>query len=183
MIRERVIILEGPDECGKTTLAFNLARFFHCSVWHSTACKELFPALPPYHKNIMDNIRDNLLIGNSVVLDRFWPSEVAYGKLFRPDSGYGAFADSFHNEIKKLNYLYVFCMSPSSWGRYKQGHVDPAHSLTREQYRKVWDNYTEIYNGMKNRGEKCLLYVLDTDGTHVPEQHAQFLGVINELTK
>lgn len=183
MNRERVIILEGPDECGKTTLAFNLAQFFHSSVFHSTATKALFQALPDYHKNIMDNVRDNLLIGNSIVLDRFWPSEIAYGKLFRPASNYGDVADYLHNEIKKLNYLYIFCMSPSAWGRYKKGHVDPAHTLSFEDYTKVWLNYVELYNGMVAHSEKAILYVLDTEGTHEPVKHAEFMNLVYELTK
>jgi thymidylate kinase len=179
----RLIILEGPDECGKSTLAGNIARYFNGVSFHSTASKKLFPALEDYHRNILDNARENMSNGHVVVLDRFWPSEIAYGtKLFRPDSGYEAIAEQIHAEVVKENYLYVFCFSRHAWSRYKRGHTDPAHSLTEEQYRKVWKNYTEIYTVLKSLGANLIQYILEEDGME-EEQLTRFMQYVKELTK
>lgn len=168
----KLIIIEGPDECGKTTLARTLAIALNGVALHSTASKALFQALPDYHKNILDNCEQNVELGRTVILDRFWPSEVAYGlKMFRSDSNYDLVADKLHERIKKLNYLYVFCFSPGSWNRYKQGHVDPAHSLTKDQYCEIWKSYERLHDNMKKLGDNVLLYIFDHDGTEESLPH------------
>jgi thymidylate kinase len=180
---KRLIILEGPDECGKSTLAGNIARYFKGVQLHSTASPKLFPALEDYHKNILANAVDNMENGLTVVLDRFWPSEVAYGcKLFRPESEYQLVAEALHTEVVKHNYLYIFCFSTQGWNRYKKGHVDPAHSLTLEQYLQVWKNYQEIRDILMKLGVNTIPYILEEDGLDETKL-AKFMSYVEALTK
>lgn len=163
----KLIIIEGADECGKSTLAKILARALNGVALHSTATPALFSALPDYHNNIMENVENNVELGRTVILDRFWPSEMAYGvNLFRPNSGYAEVADALHQRIIKLDYLYIFAFSYSGWNRYKKGHTDPAHSLTEEQYATIYKFYIKHFEQIKQLGVTCIPYILEVDGVN-----------------
>lgn len=160
----KLIIFEGPDCCGKTTLAKAYARANKAMYFHCTATPALFNALGDYHINVFDNAETNIANGVDVVLDRFWPSEVAYGVMFkRPSSQYP------YNRLSELCYqanaLYVFCMSPGAWDRYAKGHIDPAHSLTKAEFYMVYENYKQLY---KKQAEldpiRTISYILEDDG-------------------
>lgn len=163
----KLIIIEGPDECGKSTLSRILARALNGVILHSTASKTLFPALPDYHRNIMANVELNVgELNKTIILDRFWPSEWSYGKLLRPEThkSYDEVADELHKRILNHKYLYIFAFSRNGWSRYAEGHVDPAHSLTGDQYREIWKNYETLYGMLINMDSNVLMYVLEDDG-------------------
>jgi thymidylate kinase len=162
MNKPNLYILEGPDCCGKTTLAKKFAQERHAFYFHSTATPKLFSALDDYHKNIIENVHTNQALGFSVILDRFWPSEVAYGKVFRPESGYDF--ERIAELTDECNPLYVFCFAKGAWARYAQGHTDPAHSLTKEQFFQVAENYKKIYASLQSLGAKVISYVMEEDG-------------------
>ncbi len=177
---KKLIILEGPDCCGKSTLSHNLSRFYRGTIFHCTASGKLFPALEDYHNNIMDNVDTNIELGNTVILDRFWPSEMAYGvKMFRPHSNYAETADKLLQRTLIHKPIYIFCFSIQGWNRYKVGHVDPAHSLSKEQYMMVWQNYFEVYKGLHDMGVKTAVYSIEDHGVD-PANLAEFLGLIND---
>ncbi len=164
MNKGRLIIIEGPDECGKSTLSMALARALGGVVLHSTASKMLFPALPDYHKNIMENVERNITeLGHIIILDRFYHSELAYGELFRPHSEYLVDGMPYHlfDRVSQLPHLFIFCFSHGGWGRYALGHTDPAHSLKRSEYEHVWQRYEELAGQETN----VLTYLLEKDGT------------------
>lgn len=164
----RLYILEGPDCCGKTTLAkaFAWGRP-RTAYFHSTASPALFPALMDYHQNILDNVKVNLENGLDVILDRFWPSEYVYGlNMFRPHSGYNP--TQFQKQVTELGGLYVFCFSSTGLKEYKKGHQDPAHSLNDEQYRTIYNYYKMCYEQLKAVApSSVVLYDLQHDGGNV----------------
>jgi thymidylate kinase len=154
------VIVEGPDCCGKTTLSRHLAQKYGWIYWHCTASKALFPGLADYHENILDNIQES---EQTFVLDRFWPSEVAYGSwLLRPRNNYTLRAAIIHEALARVGGLYVFCFSAKGWDRYRAGHEDPAHALSKDQYYQVYANYKNLFQELDYN--KVLLYNLDTDG-------------------
>ena len=117
--------------------------------------------------SMVEMVLENRLLNPdaSFVFDRFWPSEVAYGKmLLRPDSNYEF--EAIEENLHKINALYVWCFSGQGWNRYREGHEDPAHALQQHQYYQVCQNYREI-NGMmkKRRVERNLLYEIESDGS------------------
>lgn len=160
------IIIEGPDCCGKTTLATTMQKEIPNSIyWHCTASKALFPGLADYHQNILDNAEKNFNV--TFILDRFWPSEMAYGLLlFRPHSGYGVTSLMLHTRISKLGGMYIFCMSKNGLKRYKDANrqigSDTAHILTDANYRQVYKNYTTIYQGLTSG--KISKYEIEEEG-------------------
>ena len=80
-----LIILDGPDACGKTTLAEHLRDNYGAVVFHSTWSPELENRMEKYMLQTMEmaiSISQNQL----VVLDRLWLSEMVYSHVFRPPS-------------------------------------------------------------------------------------------------
>jgi thymidylate kinase len=140
----KLIIVEGPDECGKTTLVNQLTKAYHLVPFHCTASKKLFPALADYHWNILDNVKLMLAEGHNVILDRYFLSELVYGSIMGRGNHYNKTALELHKEVIKLDCLFIFCSSEGAWNRYKQGHVDPAHSLNEEQYKQITNTYEQI---------------------------------------
>jgi thymidylate kinase len=159
----KLFIIEGPDECGKTTLALSMAERLRGIYFHCTATPDLFTGLRDYHHNILDNVEQNLKLSHPVILDRHWCSEVVYGKLFRPEREY-LYSDIL-KRIKDMDGRYIFAFSPTAAKRYAEGHIDPAHSLTEAQFRTVWDGYVSLRQRMMDEWEIPIkVYMLDEDG-------------------
>ena len=74
-----MIIIEGTDKAGKTTLITNLRRFFPRKVQQELQVIHfgLLPDNWDYYNDYMQYIRSN------VILDRFIDSERAYGPVYR----------------------------------------------------------------------------------------------------
>ena len=170
--------MEGPDECGKTTLAKAMALENNGVYLHSTATPALFPALMDYHRSILENVKANLEMGRDVILDRFWPSEYVYGlNLFRPHSGYSP--SEMMQAVEELHGKYVYCFSRKGLERYRKGHVDPAHSLTDEQYRRVYACYTQCYHQQMVRDSKsCHIYIMEQDAA-TDNDFNRFIQILN----
>lgn len=111
MIQRRgIILLEGPDCSGKTTLARHLvdhhgARYIHCrrdrNIWRlQTAALRL----------TIEWAQTQL-----VVLDRHWISECIYGRVFRGGSAFPHSARSMHRMLERFGALTVLCLPPVEW--------------------------------------------------------------------
>ena len=100
-----IILLDGPDHCGKTTLAEHLKANYDAHVIHSTWSTELEPHMAQY---INQSIDDAIEISKRqlVVLDRSWLSDYVYDNVYRDgrnikvdENGY-----TWHNRaLKKFN--------------------------------------------------------------------------------
>jgi thymidylate kinase len=170
MKQAALIILEGADCCGKTTLGKFLSQEWGAFYFHATASPKLFDALEDYHHNIMDNIEDNIAHG-PVVMDRFWPSEEVYGSMFRPNSQYNLrkVGMDIHQRIVALSGVYIHCESLRAPLVYSQNHKDPAHALSQEQFKTVQEKYQKFfrYLAYEHRYGGCLNYLLEKDGKNM----------------
>lgn len=75
-----IIILEGPDGGGKSTLAHHLAEVFDARVVHFGPMKHVTNTLP---RAYTEGMLPALLGYQAVILDRSWLSEEPYGQAFR----------------------------------------------------------------------------------------------------
>jgi thymidylate kinase len=79
-IADRVVIVEGTDGVGKSTLAASLAEHYGCQLlWLSRP--EKGKAFEFYMRAYLDQIEDNM-----VIMDRSHWSEEVYGSVFRDGS-------------------------------------------------------------------------------------------------
>lgn len=83
MLRDQVVILEGPDGAGKTYLAHRLAAHYGACIKHAGVFPGVHGHLPRLY---LELLLPALLGYQPVVLDRSWLSESIYGKVCRGGS-------------------------------------------------------------------------------------------------
>lgn len=145
----KLIILEGPDGAGKSTLGRVLAKHFGGMFFHCTATKTLIPAMRDYQLNVLENVYENIAFGRTVVLDRFWPSEMIYGGVLRPDNPHGFLWKELEEACNKLDAFYVICNCESALARHKETK-DPAHPYEDSIYAKIHREYVCFWNASKH---------------------------------
>ena len=85
--RQHVIIFDGPDMCGKTEMASELSRLLKVPYFKNENEWEFFEKDPNYFRNALaygDTFFYSYLqqTNASVILDRSYPSEWVYSKVF-----------------------------------------------------------------------------------------------------
>jgi hypothetical protein len=141
-----IMVLEGPDNGGKSTLAKGLAKHLNGVVLHSTY--RFKGHMMAYH---LAQFRKALRLANKqpVIMDRWWPSEVAYGNTFRmgPESN---FDKQLLIDLGKAYYVsYTYCM-PTGWDTYWRWsksvwkQEDEMYEPDEAKYNWLWDNYRTL---------------------------------------
>ena len=113
----RIVIFEGPDGVGKTTLIKHIkeqygkdAYYMHLRVhkdmklWHTASARLA-----------ISKKQD----GKLVLLDRHWPSEQFYSHIYREGPSYDP--EEIYRRLKLEGALYVWCL-PSDIEQVKQNH-------------------------------------------------------------
>lgn len=147
----RLIIIEGPDCVGKTTLTQNLARILRQEymrvtvTMHTTYTKALAPGMGDYQVALFKDIAANLQAGYRVILDRSWPSDVVYRPILRPKS------EDFSTKIKLLaeqfRPTYLFLERTDVIEAHSE-NKDAAHPYTKRQFTKIVKAYKALAESM-----------------------------------
>lgn len=89
MTRQRIIILEGPDGCGKTNIGQELSRrtgipYFkptlERAMWKNNTFKTALEYDQPYIAQFLEQT------GCSVIMDRAYPSEWVYSQVYKRET-------------------------------------------------------------------------------------------------
>jgi hypothetical protein len=134
----KVIILEGPDGGGKTTLANELVkRGFHYR--HEGPPPEGVDLIAYYLKILNDSIESP----QDTVHDRLWLGEMVYGPIFRGVDRLGKEGLEKFIEIHNSNPIYQFICMPSRDALKKNYAIK---MLDSSDYVKGFDNLWRIYD-------------------------------------
>lgn len=103
-----VVILEGPDGAGKTTLANYLAQHHGAVVLHQgyRFRNQIFT----YHTAVLMKAAKLAQEGRLVVLDRLWLSEAIYAQVYRNGSQWPHQGRLVDRILLSLGALTVFCL-------------------------------------------------------------------------
>lgn len=174
-----IIVLEGPDGCGKTTLARHLVQRYGAFYIHGRVHKDCWK----YHTAAVSlaakKSRDQL-----VVIDRNWLSECVYGPAFRGNSQYTPGERCVDRVLLKHAALHVMCLPDdrdrvvAQFERLKNDrfeHFDSVDEVT-QRYWDFWfgnkesdplENYATLlayYGGVRQMRHDWIRYDFHRDG-------------------
>lgn len=147
-----IFVLEGPDNGGKSTLCKALARQCGAEIIHSTY--RFKGNMYQYH---LAQFRRALRTAQKkpVVMDRWWPSEVAYGNTYRDGCEYKEMIPYLQSLGHDYWISYTWCM-PSRWEEYWKWfitHYDrdvEMYAPDEARYHWLWMNYRDMMFDHRN---------------------------------
>ena len=143
---QRLIILEGPDCSGKSTLAKALADrlLYHTLMHHGPYPRLTSQQLPRFYA---EGMATSLQRWHGLVMDRSWLSEQVYGPIYRGADRLATFQRRHLERIAlRLGAVVVLCLPPwadvrDQWARRKG--LDPKAEMldNEDQLRRIYDAY------------------------------------------
>lgn len=143
-----LIILEGPDGGGKTTLAKTLVRMFKGKYLHMTYRFKEHQFL--YHTAMLKHAID-CSVKQLVILDRTWLSESVYADVYRGGSKWPHMGRMMDRVIRKHAGIYVICQARTSYlhmtrfadlAKKRQEMYEPDQRME-----DVWSLYNALWSG------------------------------------
>lgn len=164
MSKPKLIIVEGADCNGKSTLSRALARTLDAVYWHFTSSKTLAPANRDYMVNGLENARENLDNGSFVVFDRFWPSERCYGPVLRGPLYDVAAVLEIEKLTAEFDPIYILCKDidglESAVKRHNENQ-DADHPYREHVYGQIYGNYLAWQVEADAKGDQIIAYYFD----------------------
>lgn len=163
-----IIVLDGPDGSGKTTLAQHFvekygARYLHASYRFKQRMFDYHTALIHRAGKLA---RDHL-----VIVDRWWMSEICYGNAYRNGTKWPLYWRMMQRVLLKYSGVYVYCLPADS-----RKHLETFDDLKSSrpemfkdqlpvviEYHKLWDKVREWpnvirYDRFSSDGENLEFY-------------------------
>jgi thymidylate kinase len=120
MSKHKIVIVSGPDRCGKSNIIEELSRRTGIPTFKAKAQREFFigdrknflPFLRYGETTILDMVEQ---LGTSVIFDRLWPCEWVYSRCFDRESDDAVIA-KLDERYAALNALIVVCHRSSYAG-------------------------------------------------------------------
>ncbi|MFA5377443.1 MAG: hypothetical protein WC455_16950 [Dehalococcoidia bacterium] len=158
-----IMIIEGPDCTGKTTLCNELRRICPDALYiHATYPYENTADVRVYHLGLL---RRAMMAGERrlVLLDRLWPSELVYGAVHRGGPQHLGYEMSLDRLVRKVAGIYVFALHGP-----REGYLAFAARCRREgrqefyptQAGAVYDAYAGLERQLREAGRNDVLRYL-----------------------
>ena len=183
-----LILLEGPDCSGKTTLAHALCKELQAHYIHSSYTEGM--DMLAYHKKQIDTAIEYLQDG-PVVLDRLHPSEMVYGQVFRNnvfgeqitcENPWGTKYLELHNDLHAAGAVHIYCIPSKlndSLERYAQ-NIDEDHPFGASKWKEIYMLYNSLYIHMYTSHPSTPLFHYDID-THGKDTSSFIRNFIRNL--
>ena len=135
-----IIIIEGPDGAGKTTLANKIKDQTGYLLMHRSQ-----PKTEEDKKRMMDEYMQVIKSGKNCVFDRSWYSEMVYGPVMR-DASVITYPQMYELErmLARNGALIIHCTGPeiALWKRCLKRGED--YITDRETFSKIYTGFDEL---------------------------------------
>lgn len=140
-----IFVLDGPDGVGKTTLAKRIVERFDCKYQHlGYRWKD---KINLYHDAA---IRRCAKQKETIVLDRWWPSEAVYAKAYRGGSPWPMYGRMAERVARRFCVVYVYCLPDNVQEAVSR------HDQLKQERDELYDDisnvaklYLDLWNGNK----------------------------------
>ena len=137
-----IIILEGPDGSGKTTLANLLHKQTGFTLLHRSHDTDKAP-------DLFNEYAQVLKAGKNCIMDRGWYSELVYGPVMRGSSKI-SYPQMYELERLAAKYgaIIIHCMAPEAtlWKRCLRRGED--YIKDREKFHNICQGFNELLHRM-----------------------------------
>ena len=137
-----IIIIEGPDGSGKTTLAEKISKQTKYPIIHRSQ-----PNTEEEKKLMMGEYLQTIRSGKNMIFDRCWYSEMAYGPVMRDDSVI-SYPEMYELEelLAKSGALIIYATGAKAalWQRCQKRGED--YITARDDFNAICANFDKIMN-------------------------------------
>lgn len=143
-----IIILDGPDATGKTTLQKFLVNRYSAKHLHLTYNSSVASRMFDYQTEAMiEAIK--LSQDHLVVVDRHWISEAIYARVFRGGSPWPHMGRLMDRVWRKHAAMYVICLPDTIESGIENHHknLDPSHPYDDVKFTELLTRYLALYEG------------------------------------
>ena len=137
-----IIIVEGPDGAGKTTLAEKISAQTKFPIEHRSK-----PKTEEEKAKMMEDYLNLVKSARNVILDRCWYSEMVYGRVMR-DQSYIDYPQMYELEkgLAKHGALIIYCTGPKErlWARATRRGED--YITSRDNFNAICNEYDKLMN-------------------------------------
>lgn len=177
-----IIILEGPDGAGKTTLGRELVRQTGGLYMHLTLKSKMWRYQTAALRWAVRESQKRL-----VVVDRHWISENIYGQVYRQSSAFPIAARAVHRTWLRFGAVYVLCCPPPDYvvetvrrlkGERKEMYeADQKMKAVAQGFLDIWTGPDDDIQKPENPGALDLAAWMVSKGGVAGNQHWQFYDV------
>jgi thymidylate kinase len=136
-----IIIIEGPDGSGKTTLANQLSKQTGYKIIHRVQ-----PKTEEEKAIMMGEYLQTIRSGKNMIFDRCWYSEMVYGPVMRDASviGYPQMYD-LERQLSKAGAMIIYCTDSKAalWSRCQDRGED--YIVDRTTFDKICDGFDQLF--------------------------------------
>jgi hypothetical protein len=158
-----VFVVEGPDNSGKTTLANQIVEKTKAVYLHSGY--KFKGRMFLYHVAQM-RLAVKIAETRPVVLDRWYPSELAYGNVYRngPEPEYHPNWMGLHYYARKLGFSFTYCcpMRFEEYMAFCLKHYEnrqQLYKLDEAKLNHIWRIYRDMWHDTYHTYDRDLLQV------------------------
>jgi len=153
-VKHPIIVIEGPDGTGKTTLAKALGgHYIHCGY-----DKSLAGNMVDFHEHVFA-AAVHLSQYSSVVIDRWRMSEVVYGSVYRSGPESPELTKKFYQMVDDSGGMFVNCM-PADKDQYLD-HFTGLLKTRPEMFESMNEVYDEYERAIKDLETVCVPVIYD----------------------
>ena len=147
----QIIVLDGPDAVGKTTIAKEFMRKFPNTKYIHNGYRwkdKIFD----YHTAVM-KLASKWAMTHNVIIDRWWPSEACYASVYRNTSAW-PLQGRFHERLAlKYGVIYLLCL-PDQNTLDRHTEMKKVRDEMYENIEALCDLYYKLYYGDLNHKDK-----------------------------
>ena len=136
-----IIIIEGPDGSGKTTLANQLSKQTGYKIIHRTR-----PKTEEEKAIMMDEYLRIIRSGESIIFDRCWYSEMIYGPVMRNASAI-SYPQMYDLErwLMEVGAIIIYCTDAKQalWARCQERGED--YIVDKTTFNSICDGYDALF--------------------------------------
>lgn len=154
MEKYNLIILEGIDKSGKTTIAEKILKSIKNSILIKGNCKPIDNSkqeskkIREYYKTILKLTKNNFLKDKTIIVDRYYPSQMVYSIKRGKDEFRNKWFKQFEDKICNIKSLYIY-IRPEDSVLKQRLEVEKDEYIGIEDLQGLLERYDKFYENTK----------------------------------